>query len=108
MQKTIGKIVDFVVGHIEPERVILFGSMATSKNNVNSDIDLLVIVNNAGALQGYPKLIEGYCKELSVSADVLIYSKSELERAMAKENSFIAAILKSGKIIYEQNIEKFA
>ncbi|MBW2737690.1 MAG: hypothetical protein JRE64_02340 [Deltaproteobacteria bacterium] len=78
MKRTLKKIIDYAVVIAEPEMIILFGSMAN-------------------------EMTISYSSELSLKADVLIYSGSEIERESQKSNSFIAAIIKSGKVVYKNN-----
>ena len=81
MEKTINKIVGFIVRKIEPEKIILFGSMATGSRNIHSDIDLLIVVDNAGFKESYAELVENYAKTFSLKADVLIFERVEFEEA---------------------------
>lgn len=101
MNSTISKIVDYACKVAEPEQIILFGSMSNGNHNVFSDIDLLIVSENTLAKKHIVGMITSYTRELSLKADVLVYSKSEIENEMHRPNSFIAAILKSGKLVFE-------
>lgn len=103
MNRTLSKIVDFAVRVAEPERIILFGSMANGSANVFSDIDLLIILENTFAKKDIAAKIVSYTREMSLKADVLVYSESEIENERHKINSFVATILKSGKLLFEKN-----
>lgn len=87
----------------EPEKVILFGSMADGTANRFSDVDLLIITENADMKQEIASRIVSYTHELSLKSDVLVYSISEMEKQCEQSNSFIAAIIKSGEVVYEKN-----
>ena len=106
MEKTLEKIIDYAARVAEPEMIILFGSMADEMTNVFSDVDLLIILENALMKKDITAKIVSYSSELSLKADVLICSRSEIEREIQKSNSFIAAIIKSGKIVYKNNFKK--
>lgn len=103
MKRTLKKIIDYAVRVSEPEMIILFGSMANNNDNVFSDVDLLIITDNAFIKKDIIEMITSFASELSLKADVLIYSRSEIERESQKSNSFIASIIKSGKVVYKKN-----
>jgi len=103
MKRTLKKIIDYAVVIAEPEMIILFGSMANEMTNVFSDVDLLIVSENTFMKKDITAKIVSYSSELSLKADVLIYSGSEIERESQKSNSFIAAIIKSGKVVYKNN-----
>lgn len=102
MKRTIEKIVDFAVRVAEPEMIILFGSMADERDNLFSDVDLLVISENTHIKEYVRSKIESYSSELSLQTDVLIYSRKEIENESQNSNSFITAVLKSGKVVYDR------
>jgi len=103
MQGTIQKIVHFVKGMVEPEMIILFGSVADGKFNENSDIDLLIVTGDLHLKRSYTEKIINYSRELSLKADVLIYSTGQLEKESGKANSFVGSIMKHGKILYKKS-----
>lgn len=101
MKRTLSKIIGYAAGVAEPERIILFGSMACGNANVFSDIDLLIISENTLPKRETAAIITSYARELSLKVDVLIYSASEVEKERQKAHSFVGAILKSGKPVFE-------
>ena len=102
MEKTLEKIIDYAARVTEAESIILFGSMVDEKFNIFSDVDLLIVSEGIYMKKNIAAMIECYSNELSLKADVLIYSRSEFERESQKPKSFIAAIIKSGKVVYEK------
>ncbi len=103
MKRTLDKIIDYAIEITEPEMIILFGSMADEMTNVFSDVDLLIVSENTLIKKDITAKIVSYSSELSLKTDVLIYSRSEIEGESQTPNSFIAAIIKSGKVVYENN-----
>lgn len=101
MKKTLEKIIDYAVAVAEPEKVILFGSIADNKSNVYSDIDLLIISENQLIKKDAIARICNFAKEYCLKADVLIYTSSEIKE-LNIPNSFIAAIIKTGKVVYRK------
>jgi predicted nucleotidyltransferase len=103
MKKTLERIVDYAARVSNPEEIILFGSMANGTNNVYSDLDLLLVVDMDFPKKQIAEQIKEFARELAIKTDVLIYSRYELEKAFEKPHSFLAGILKSGKIVYKQS-----
>lgn len=100
MKKTITKVVNYAVRIADPESIILFGSMANGSFNASSDVDLFIIMNNDFGKREIVAMIKSYARELSLKADVLIFTEFGIENEKINDNSFISAILNSGKTVY--------
>ena len=94
----------------DPCKIILFGSYAKGNPNENSDIDLLVILDNDRVAQTYTERLE---TKISIRnlvleinrefpLDILVYSKEEFNIIKKHGNYFIDEIEKTGRIIYEK------
>ena len=94
----------------DPYKIILFGSYAKGNPNENSDIDILVILDNNHVSKTYQErlnkkiLIRNSIIEINrkVPLDILVYSKEELNIIKKNGNYFIDEIEKTGKVIYEK------
>lgn len=102
MKKTLEKIINYAALIAEPEKIILFGSMINGNANVHSDVDLLIISESNINKKEAATKIRNHANQYSLKTDILIYSLSELEKELNFPNSFIAAIHKSGKIVYKK------
>jgi predicted nucleotidyltransferase len=94
----------------DPFKIILFGSYARGNPSENSDIDLMVILDNNHVSKTYKERLE---KRMSIRnlvleinrkipIDILVYSKEELNLIKNHGNFFIDEIEKTGKVIYEK------
>jgi len=94
----------------DPYKIILFGSYANGNPNENSDIDLLVILDNDHVSKTYEERLH---KKISirnsvieinrrVPLDILVYSKEEWNMIKKNGNYFIEEIEKTGKVLYEK------
>jgi predicted nucleotidyltransferase len=101
MNATLQKIIDYTIRVTEPNRIILFGSMVNGKITPYSDVDLLIISEHTHIKSDVSKMIKTFCNEFSLKADVLIYSEKELEQEKQKAYSFLGAICKDGKLVYD-------
>ena len=100
--KTLKKIVNYSVQIAEPERIILFGSVASGKQNIYSDLDLLVVTNTIHDRRNLANQINSFVSEMALESDILIYSEKEIEKAALAPFSFLGSIAKEGKIIYQK------
>ncbi|MDR0497032.1 MAG: nucleotidyltransferase domain-containing protein [Treponema sp.] len=94
----------------DPYKIILFGSYADGTANENSDIDMVVILDNNDVAKSYKERLEKklYINRLvrninyNVALDILVYSKEEYKIVKTYGNYFIDEIENTGKIIYEK------
>jgi predicted nucleotidyltransferase len=94
----------------DPYRIILFGSYATGTANENSDIDMLIILDNNDVAKNYEERLQKklYINRLvrninyKIPLDILVYSKEEYKIVKNYGNYFIEEIERTGKIIYEK------
>jgi predicted nucleotidyltransferase len=95
---------------LDPYKIILFGSLSKQNNDEESDIDLLVILNNDKISKNYKEkmekklLVRNLIWDLSkeIPIDLLVYTKREFEIIMENKNSFFKELEKTGKTIYEK------
>lgn len=101
VEKEVARLVKVLVRRYQPEKIILFGSLAYGKATEESDIDLLVIketrepriYRRSKALSGIPR---------RVPLDVLILTPEEVAFLEEKQSPFIREILTQGKVLYER------
>lgn len=102
MNATLQKIIDYTILIADPEKIILFGSMASGNITSQSDVDLLIVLDDTDKKRELSKMITTFCKGFSLRTDVLIYSETELAWEKQKPNSFLSAICKDGKLVYHK------
>jgi predicted nucleotidyltransferase len=99
-----------VLKQADPFKVILFGSYANGTANENSDIDMMVILDNNDVAKTYEERLNKklYINRLvrninyKIALDILVYSKEEYKIIKNNGNYFIDEIENTGKIIYEK------
>ncbi len=103
MIKTIDKLISHIVHISRPEKIILFGSVPHERQNVFSDIDLLIITDLAVRRDDLRNEITHFAEGFSLEADVLIHTPGEIEKITLDSNSFLSSVISDGKIVYEKN-----
>jgi len=100
----------YAIKSIDPKIVILFGSIAKGNVEEDSDIDLLVVLNEKDIPLNYDEKLEMKLKirqlirkvNKKVSIDLLVYTLPEYEEFIKNRSSFSKEILETGKVLYEQ------
>jgi predicted nucleotidyltransferase len=94
----------------DPYKIVLFGSYANGNEKADSDIDLMVILDNNDVSKTYEErqnkklFIRKLVREINyrMALDILVYSKEELKKIKEYGNYFIDEIERTGKVIYEK------
>ena len=102
----IDRMVRAIVDEVDPEQVILFGSRGRGDERRDSDVDLVVVeaepfgpersrhkemVRLYHVLAGFP-----------IPADVLVYSRDDVDYWRDSLNHVLARALREGKVLYER------
>ena len=83
-------------------RITLFGSLVREEVDVDSDIDLLVIMPSDKSGKEWMGLV--YEKvERGIASDIIAYNQEEFKAKLA-ESLFLRSVEKSGKVVYEKVI----
>ncbi|MBN2547259.1 MAG: nucleotidyltransferase domain-containing protein [Spirochaetes bacterium] len=101
-KKQIKKTRDKIVHHIKPKKIVLFGSYAEDRADEESDIDLLVISDEAGNQHEKNVRVKKLFLDRTFALDVLVYSSKEEEEMSGIKGSIINTALTKGIILYEQ------
>lgn len=91
-------------------KVILFGSYAKDKEEEESDIDLLIVLDEETLPKNYDEWLEIKMKvrrllreiNKEVALDLLVYTRPQYELLRKEMNSFQKEIHEAGKILYEK------
>lgn len=99
--KTLSKITNQIVKNYQPDRVVLFGSLASRKIEEANDIDLFLVKKTRlkRHIDRVRKVREFLPSEIPI--DLIIYTPQEVQKALEIGSYFIEDILKEGKILYE-------
>lgn len=98
--RDIQKIVQQIVEHFHPQKVILFGSYAHGTPTEDSDVDLLVVMETEEpplhAAARIAAAIDHPC-----ALDILVRRPSDLEASLARKGVFATEVLTTGVMLYE-------
>ena len=103
LASVLEEIVKVLVTEYDPQKVILFGSMAGGEIHEWSDIDLVIVKDTPKRFLARLKEVALLCRA-PVGVDYLVYTPQEFERlASDKGNPFFQReILEKGRVLYER------
>ncbi|MBF0294077.1 MAG: nucleotidyltransferase domain-containing protein [Magnetococcales bacterium] len=96
-----------IVEMADPEQVILFGSHARGEAQSDSDIDLLVVESapfgpERSRYREMARLARAMMR-FPVAADILIYSREEIEKFRGASCHLVHQALREGRVLYERS-----
>jgi len=98
--KDIREIVQQIVEHFCPQRVILFGSHAQGKPTEDSDVDLLVVMEtNERPLHMAARISAAIDHPFPL--DILVFRPSELKASLERKGVFATEVMAKGVVLYE-------
>ncbi len=100
--REVEAVVSRLVTAAQPERVVLFGSLARGDANNASDLDLLVVQQTD--LPRHRRSIPLYraVREFTFPIDITVYTPQELAEDAALPMSFTTTALREGRVVYEK------
>ena len=100
LEKELHRIVATLIEKYQPEKIILFGSLASGGMHEWSDIDLLIIKETGKRLLDRVTDITAMLDYPRIAMDIFVYTPEEVEYLVREGSQFIAEILEQGKILY--------
>lgn len=101
IERELIRLVKAIARQYQPEKIVLFGSLARGEGSKESDVDLLIVKRTVAprihrrveALRGIPR---------NIPLDVIVLTPEELEFLEKEQSPFIREILAEGKVVYDQ------
>ncbi len=101
LEKEIRRFVETLRREIDPEQILLFGSLATGEIHSWSDIDLVIVMKTDLPFIERLHFIRRLLKP-RVATDLLVYTPEEFEQ-LARERPFVREeIVSKGVVLYER------
>ncbi|MGQ9623573.1 MAG: nucleotidyltransferase domain-containing protein [Candidatus Caldatribacteriaceae bacterium] len=101
LEEELSRMVAILVEKYQPEKIVLFGSLAEGHVHEWSDIDLLIIKEtNKRPTERVLEVVQ--LVQPRVGIDLFVYNPSEIETMLEEKVSFVYDIMKTGKVLYEK------
>jgi len=101
-QPKIRESIDRLIEAYKPEEVYIFGSYAWGNPSKNSDVDILIIVEESEE-KFYKRPIKGHhsLNGLKVAEDIIIYTRDEFEERAQQKGTLCHRVKQEGQKVYE-------
>ena len=101
LEAELSRIVTVLIERYQPEKIILFGSLAGGYIHEWSDIDLFIVKETEK--RPIERVLEVVrLVQPKVGIDLFIYTPFEIETLLKEKVSFVCEIVKTGKVLYEK------
>lgn len=101
LKRNLKSIIESIKKNYKPEKIILFGSLASGRVNPASDIDLLIIKNTRKRRTDRILDVLRIC-DYDVAFEPVVYTPKEIQQNLKDGDCFTKEILKKGKLLYVQ------
>lgn len=100
-QKEVQTLIDRLIQHYKPLKIIAFGSFARGDMHEDSDLDLCIIKKDIPSSRVYRRFeVYQLLDDRNIPLDVVIYQPEEFEERRRLGDPFIKTILSEGKMLY--------
>ncbi len=99
-------MVQNIVAAVQPEQVVLFGSLARGEATAESDIDLLIVEQEGFTERSRwreMQVIRQAIADFRIAKDILLYSREEVARWRNSVNHVVAHAMQEGRSLYERS-----
>lgn len=98
--QTLREVIRRVVRVAEPDRIILFGSVARGQGREGSDLDLLVVKSGVIRKRELARRIYRELVGVGVPVDIVVVTPEEVEEYRDRVGTIIQPAIEEGREIY--------
>lgn len=100
-ERDICDIRDRIAGHLQPDKIVLFGSYAENRATEDSDVDLLVVMASTLDQLQRNLAVKRLFRNRSFSLDAFVLTPEEFELYRKVKGSLVHKAMQAGRVIYE-------
>lgn len=89
-----------IVGIVDPDMILLFGSRASGKERDDSDIDLLIIKTGLKNSRELAKKVYSSLSGIGVPVDLILVDRRRMDEHLDDPYMIYGQALKEGKTLY--------
>jgi predicted nucleotidyltransferase len=101
-EQIIDRMVRRIAEMFHPEKIILFGSMATQSQTSDSDVDLLVVMREVDDRRKLRVEMHRAVTGLGLPKDIIILTAEEFERKRKIPGTIAYPADREGKVLYAE------
>ena len=101
VEPPVDDIVEKIVDHFHPRRIVLFGSRARGENDPESDLDLFVELDTDLTPPERQRALSRLFGLRNWAMDLVVYTPEEVKRLKDVVGTLLYTIEREGKVLYE-------
>ncbi len=99
-EEMLGTIVQRLRDALDPEEIVLFGSQAYGEPNLDSDVDILIIMHSDLPRRERKNLAFAALRGIRRQVDTHVYTPDEIRHALEIGNFFVREMAIRGRVLY--------
>jgi predicted nucleotidyltransferase len=103
IEARLPEVVQRLVMDLHPEKIILFGSHAYGQPGVDSDVDLLVVMETDERPSQRIAKVSALLSPRPFPVDIVVRTPDELARDLSRIDPFMHEVVEKGRILYERS-----
>jgi predicted nucleotidyltransferase len=102
INEKIAKMTAILVEGLRPMRIIIFGSYATGTTRPDSDVDILLVMENGTHRR--KAIVKAYqvLGAQGIAKDIVVVTDEDIEKFGSLPGTIIGPALAEGKVVYER------
>jgi predicted nucleotidyltransferase len=95
-----------LVRELNPQQIILFGSHAYGRPGVDSDVDLLIIMDSHERPVARAAMVSRLLRPRPFPIDILVRTPEEIRYRLEIGDQFMREIFERGRVLYDQRVSR--
>lgn len=101
-ETVVATMVDRIVDRFDPERIVLFGSLARGEVTTYSDVDLLVVMPDGTDRHEAAVEMRRCLRDMLTAKDIVVTTPDEIARRGHVVGTVLREALREGKVVHER------
>ena len=101
-ETVVATMVDRIVDRFDPERIVLFGSVARGEVTAHSDVDLLVVMPDGTNRREAAVEMGVAVGDLPIATDIVVTTPTHIAQRGHVIGTVLRPALREGKVLYER------
>ena len=97
----LDQVVQRIVARFHPHRIVLFGSYAYGEPTLDSDVDLLVVMDSDQSMFPRIREVSEVAEVPFLPMDMIVRTPEEMAERVAMGDPFMLEVLTRGVVLYE-------
>ena len=103
MDDILEKVLEIIIKEVDPDMIVLFGSLARGDQKENSDVDLLIIKEDLKGSRNLLKKVYSSLSGIGTPIDMILVDSKKLNDHLNDPYMIYGQALKEGRTLYAKS-----